>query len=97
MLNPEKELMGASTALLVLSVLATEPSYGYQIVSEMAHTRHLACSAGTLYPLLRRLLPRYWTTTENMGRAMIRAASEGCPKRILYSEDINALAVMAPA
>lgn len=53
--------------------------------------------AAPLYPLLRRLLPRYWTTTENVGRAMIRVASEGYPKRILYSEDINALAVKTPA
>lgn len=53
--------------------------------------------AAPLYPLLRRLLPRYWTTTENLGRAMIRVASEGSPKRILYSPDINALATRTPA
>lgn len=53
--------------------------------------------AAPLYPLLQRLLPRYWTTTENVGRAMIRVASEGSPQRILYPPDINALAARTPA
>ena len=45
-----------------------------------------------LTPLLRLLLPRYWTTTENLGRAMIRVVRDGYPKRILDSVDINRLA-----
>ena len=47
---------------------------------------------GALYPLLRRLLPRYVTTTTNMGRAMIQAAASGSSKQILSSTDINRLA-----
>lgn len=47
---------------------------------------------GPLYPLLKRLFPRQLTTTEDMGRAMIRAATSGYPKRILEAPDINALA-----
>ena len=47
---------------------------------------------GWLYPVLRRLLPRHVTTTENMGRAMIRVAAEGYGKRVLENPDINALA-----
>lgn len=43
-------------------------------------------------PLLRALLPRYVTTTERLGRAMIAAAKHGAPKRVLESADINALA-----
>jgi len=53
--------------------------------------------AAPLTPLLRRLLPRYWTTTENLGRAMIRVARDGYAKRILDSVDINALAAGATA
>jgi uncharacterized protein YbjT (DUF2867 family) len=53
--------------------------------------------AAPLYPLLRLLMPRYWTTTENLARAMIRVASVGYAKPILYSNDINALAAPGPA
>ncbi len=45
-----------------------------------------------LSPVLRFLLPWYWTSTARLGRAMIAAALEGAPKRILYSRDINRLA-----
>jgi hypothetical protein len=47
---------------------------------------------GWLYPVLRRLFPRYVTTTTNIGRAMIQVAAAGSPKRILSSADINELA-----
>ena len=47
---------------------------------------------GSLYPMLRRVLPRYVTTTVNIGRAMIEVASTGYPTQILYSPDINRLA-----
>jgi hypothetical protein len=42
-----------------------------------------------LLPLLRWLLPQYVTTTELLGRAMIRVAQSGYPKRILETRDIN--------
>jgi uncharacterized protein YbjT (DUF2867 family) len=48
--------------------------------------------AGPLYPLLKRIAPASVTTSENMGRAMIAAATRGYPKRILENPDINALA-----
>lgn len=44
------------------------------------------------YPLLKRFAPRYVTTAENIGRAMINAAVDGYPRRVLDSSDINALA-----
>jgi uncharacterized protein YbjT (DUF2867 family) len=46
---------------------------------------------GPLYPLLKALLPRYVTTTEQVGRAMIAAAAYGAPKPVLENDDINAL------
>ena len=49
---------------------------------------------GLLYPLLRRLFPRHVTTTQNVGRAMIRAAGHGYLLSILKSTDINTLAGM---
>ena len=45
-----------------------------------------------LYPILKRVAPRHVTTAENVGRAMIAAAVEGYPKRVLENPDINTLA-----
>ena len=50
-----------------------------------------------LYPLLRRAFPRYVTNTRNVGRALIQVAVAGYPKRILESDDINAVAESAAA
>ncbi|HEY6238690.1 MAG TPA: epimerase [Thermoplasmata archaeon] len=44
-----------------------------------------------LMPLLSALLPNYITTTEKVGRAMIRVAREGSPRKILNAREINAL------
>jgi hypothetical protein len=48
---------------------------------------------GPLYPILRRMFPRYVTTTVNNGRAMIHVAASGSSKQILSSADINQLSV----
>jgi uncharacterized protein YbjT (DUF2867 family) len=42
-----------------------------------------------LLPLLRALLPRYVTTTEQVGRAMIAVARDGAAKAVLENRDIN--------
>ncbi|MFJ8506571.1 NAD(P)H-binding protein [Streptomyces avermitilis] len=45
-----------------------------------------------LYPLLRRVVPRYVTSTEHLGRAMIAAARlDGAGPRILRTPQINQL------
>jgi hypothetical protein len=46
--------------------------------------------AEPLYPILRALVPKYVTTTECVGRAMINVARYGAPRRVLESQDINA-------
>ncbi len=55
--------------------------------------RAVYVALGPLYPLLRRLLPSHVTTTENVGRAMIRVAANGYSKHVLENPDINFLAV----
>jgi hypothetical protein len=45
-----------------------------------------------LYPLLPRLFPGYVTTSENIGKAMISVARNGCDRRILENSDIDRLA-----
>lgn len=53
----DKSLMTGSTTLLILSLLAREELYGYQMITELArrsdHTFEL--KEGTLYPLLHTL------------------------------------------
>ena len=44
---------------------------------------------GPAYPILRRLAPKYVTTTVNLGRAMIQVAASGYPRQILGTKDIN--------
>ena len=46
---------------------------------------------GPILPLLKRLFPKYVTTTEKLGRAMLIAAKRGAPKPVLESSDINEL------
>jgi uncharacterized protein YbjT (DUF2867 family) len=46
---------------------------------------------GPLYPIWKRLLPNYVTTTECLGRAMLNVARHGAPKRFLENQDINGL------
>jgi uncharacterized protein YbjT (DUF2867 family) len=46
---------------------------------------------GPLYSIWKRLLPRYVTTTECVGRAMLNVARHGAPKRYLENQDINGL------
>ena len=54
--------------------------------------RILHAVVGPIYPLMRRFLSVHMTTTENIGRAMIRAARRGYSKRILENPDIDVLA-----
>jgi uncharacterized protein YbjT (DUF2867 family) len=65
--------------------------------SEVSKTRWTRISY-TLFrpflPLVRAIVPGAVITTEEMGRAMIRAAREGAPKRVL--ENRNLIALGAP-
>jgi uncharacterized protein YbjT (DUF2867 family) len=44
-----------------------------------------------LLTLLNRTSPKFMTTTEQLGRAMIKVARDGYPRPVLESEDINAV------
>ena len=52
-----KELLKGSSDILILSVLAAEPLYGYEIAKRIKAQSSdvLAMGEGTLYPLLHRL------------------------------------------
>ena len=44
-----------------------------------------------ILPLLKSAFPKYITTTQQLGRAMLRVAGSGFPRPILESQDINSL------
>jgi uncharacterized protein YbjT (DUF2867 family) len=45
------------------------------------------------YPLWKALFGKYVTTTEDLGRAMIKIAKRGASKRVLENQDINAMLI----
>jgi PadR family transcriptional regulator, regulatory protein PadR len=56
-MTSDKELMGASTTLLVLSCLNAGPSYGYELLKRLNFeaAQLFSWQEGTLYPVLHRL------------------------------------------
>ena len=67
-----------------------QPLHG--ITSKTGLYRVLYAVASPLVPVAKRIWPRWITSTEQVGRAMIQAAGGGSPKVFLENEDINALA-----
>ena len=53
--------------------------------------RSLYAVSRPLYPLLRRMGPKFVTSSRVLGRAMITVAARGTDKRVLESADINAI------
>jgi uncharacterized protein YbjT (DUF2867 family) len=64
-------------------------------VSKTRWTRIGYTILGPLLPLLRALAPGSVISTEELGRAMIRTARQGAPKRILEARDLLALGAHA--
>jgi uncharacterized protein YbjT (DUF2867 family) len=44
---------------------------------------------GPLLPMMYKVFPRYVTTTEQIGRAMLMVVKQGAPKSVLENSDIN--------
>lgn len=68
---------------------AIQPQHGER--SRATPTRIGYALFGWLFPVVKLLFPTYVTTTERVGRAMLRLAKHGGPKRILESADIDEL------
>jgi len=66
-----------------------QPLHGVR--SKMAWAQAIYVGAAPLLSLLTRVAPAYMTTTEQVGRAMIKVARDGYPRPVLESEDINRL------
>ena len=63
-------------------------------VSKTRWTRIIYAVFRPLWPRVRVIAPRAMITTEELGRAMIRVARRGAPKRVLENRDLLALGAM---
>jgi len=66
-----------------------QPLHG--VVPKTRWVRLVYAIVGPLYPVLKAIFPKDVTTTEQIGRAMLRVSRQGYPKRVLESRDINSL------
>jgi uncharacterized protein YbjT (DUF2867 family) len=64
-----------------------QPLHGVR--SKTAWVNAIYVVTSPLLSYLNRVAPSYMTTTEQVGRAMIKVARDGYPKPVLESEDIN--------
>jgi uncharacterized protein YbjT (DUF2867 family) len=62
------------------------------IVSKTKLYRAIYAVMGPLYPVLKAVAPGSVTTTEAVGKAMLRVARDGASKVLLENKDINELA-----
>ena len=51
--------------------------------------RMIYAVTGPVLPSLYRRFPKYVTTTAQLGRAMLKVAKHGAPKKVLENSDIN--------
>ena len=68
---------------------AIQPLHG--VKSKTAWVQAIYVATAPLLTLLNRVAPKYVTTSEQVGRAMIEVARDGYPRPVLESEDINRL------
>ena len=87
----EDALLALFPSAYMFRLGALRPMHGE--VSKTRWTRISYAIFRPLLPLLYRVLPGAVITTEELGRAMIRAAREGAPKRVLENRDLRALAM----
>ena len=85
----ENDLLKLFRAAYMFRPGAIQPLHGVR--SKTAWVQAIYVASAPLLSWLARIAPKYVTTTEQMGRAMIKVARDGYPKPILESEDINSL------
>ena len=86
----EKALMALFPTAYMVRLAVLRPMHAE--VSKTRWTRIGYALFRPLFPLIRLIAPGAVITTEELGRAVIRAARHGAPKRVLESRDLRALA-----
>jgi uncharacterized protein YbjT (DUF2867 family) len=85
----ENDLLALFPAAIMIRLGALRPMHGER--SKAPGGAVLLTLASPLWPVFQWLWPKGVITTEELGRAMIRAARMGGPKRVLESADLVAL------
>jgi uncharacterized protein YbjT (DUF2867 family) len=85
----ENALLSLFPYSYMFRLAALRPMHGE--VSKTRWTRISYAIFHPLLPLVRAIVPGAVVTTEELGRAMIRVAREGAPKRVLENRDLRAL------
>ncbi|NKE58894.1 epimerase [Lentzea sp. PSKA42] len=88
--HTENELLALDRPVFVVRPGFIQPRHG--ITSRTRIYRYVYSWSSLLFPLLRRVAPKYVTTTEHLGRAMVALAKHGSDQRLLRSDEINRLA-----
>ncbi|HEX6682257.1 MAG TPA: hypothetical protein VF062_05655 [Candidatus Limnocylindrales bacterium] len=83
----ERELLESPLDAYMLRPGYIQPMHGERSRTGLYNALYVI--AKPLYPLLRRVAPGQVTTTEAMGRAMIRIAFRGYPQKVLEPKEIN--------
>jgi hypothetical protein len=68
---------------------AVQPTHGERSRATITRVGYVAL--GWLLPVVKTFFPKYVTTTERLGRAMLVLAKHGAEKRVLESADIDEL------
>jgi len=68
---------------------AIQPLHGIRSKTKLYQTFYTVLNP--ILPLLKSAFPQYITTTEQLGRAMLRVAKQGFPEPILETKDIDSL------
>jgi uncharacterized protein YbjT (DUF2867 family) len=85
----EDALLAMFRSAYMVRLGALRPMHGE--VSKTRWTRIAYAVFRPLFPLVRAIAPGAVISTEELGRAMIRAARQGAPKRVLENSDLLAL------
>jgi uncharacterized protein YbjT (DUF2867 family) len=64
-----------------------QPTHGVRSKTGWYNTLYTVIAP--LVPMIRRVAPRYVTTTDEVGRAMLRAARSGYPNRVVTTADMH--------
>jgi uncharacterized protein YbjT (DUF2867 family) len=86
----ENALLGLPfKSVYMFRVGAVQPLHGIRSKTRWYNTLYVLASP--LFFILRNLFPKYFTTTEEVGQAMLKVARNGAPKSILEMPDIKQL------
>ena len=64
-----------------------QPTHGVRSKTRFYNAIYTAL--GPLFPALEKVAPRYFTTTDRLGRAMLQVARVGFPRHILENADLR--------